>query len=104
MEMKLLKDVELYCIKVDYFMWYEDKGECIEPCYLSIDTETMKKDGTCANLIIFEEKITPHLRVFDTENEAKDYMESHIKNPCYCCNPRVVKVKYNFESKEWEKI
>ena len=104
MEMKLLKNVELYCIKTDYLMWSEEKGEYTEPVYLSIDTETKKKDGTCANLIIFEEKITPHLRVFDSEIVAKRYIDSHITNPCYCENPRVVKVKYNFESKEWEEI
>lgn len=102
--MKLLRDVELYCIKVDYYMWSEEKGDYTEPAYLSIDTETMKKDGTPANLIIFEEKITPHLRVFDTEDEAKKYMESHIKNPCYCGNPRVVKIKFSSETKEWEEI
>ena len=102
--MKLLKDVELYCIKVDYFMWSEEKGDYTEPCYLSIDTEIKKKDGNPANLIIFKEDITPYLRVFDTEKEAKEYIQSRISNPCYCENPRVVKVKYNFESKEWEEI
>ena len=60
--MKLLRDVELFCIKVDYLMWSEEKGEYTEPVYLSIDTETMRKDGTCVNLIFFEEKITPRLR------------------------------------------
>ena len=102
--MKLLRDVELYCIKVDYYMWSEEKGDYTEPAYLSIDTETMKKDGTCANLIIFEEKITPHLRVFDTEIEAKEYMESRLSDPCYCENPRVVKIKFSNETKEWEEI
>ena len=82
--MKLLRDVELFCIKVDYLMWSEEKGEYTEPCYLSIDTETKKKDGTPVNLIIFEEKITPHLRVFDSEIVAKRYIDSHITNPCYC--------------------
>lgn len=100
--MKLLKDVSVYCIKVDYFMWSEEKGDYTSPEYLSIDTETKRKDGTPANLIIFKEKITPSLRVFDTEIEAEEYMNSRIKNPCYCENQRVVKITYNFETKEWE--
>jgi hypothetical protein len=100
--MKLLRDVELFCIKVDYFMWSEEKGDYTEPAYLSIDTETKKKDGTCANIIIFEEKITPHLRVFDKAGDAVTYIVSHINNHCYCENPRVVKIKYNAETNEWE--
>ena len=100
--MKLLRDVEVYCIKVDYFMWSEEKGDYTEPAYLSIDTETMKKDGTPANLIIFEEEITPHLRVFDKVGDAVKYMVSHINNPCYCEKPRVVKIKYNTETNKWE--
>lgn len=103
MEMKLLKDVCLYAIKVDYFMWdSKTDEEYTQPTYLSIDTKTKRKDGTSANIIIFEEEITPHLRVFDTEKEAKEYMDSRIDNPCYCENPRVIKVKYNFENNEWE--
>lgn len=99
--MKLLGDVK-YCIKVDYFMWSEEKGEYKEPVYLTIDTETKRKDGTNANIIIFKEDITPNLRVFDTHKEAVEYMLSRISNPCYCDNQRVVKIKYDFENEKWE--
>jgi hypothetical protein len=101
--MKLLKDVNLYGIKVDYFMWSEEKGEYIQPSYLAIDTETKRKDGTCANIIIFKDDINvPNLRVFDTEKEAQEYMKSRINNPCYCENQRVIKIKYDFENGKWE--
>ena len=100
--MKLLGDTR-YCIKVDYFMWNEDTEESYtQPCYLSIDTETKAQDGTPVNLIIFKDTITQYLRVFDTEKEAKNYMNSRLVNPCYCENQRVVKITYNFETKEWE--
>ena len=103
--MKLLRDVILYCIKVDYFMWSEEKGEYTQPCYLAIDTETKRKDGTCANIIIFEDDINiQNIRVFDTEIEAQDYIESRINNPCYCENQRVIKIKYNFENGKWEEV
>lgn len=103
MKMKLLGNLELYCIKVDYFMFNsETDEEYTEPSYLSIDTETKKKDGTPANLIIFKEDITSCLRVFDTEKEATEYMDSRISNPCYCENPRVVKITYDYEKKEWK--
>lgn len=101
--MKLLKDVTLYAIKVDYFMWSEEKGEYTQPSYLAIDTKTKRKDGTCANIIIFEDYINvPNLRVFDTEKEAQDYMKTRINNPCYCKNQRVIKIKYNCENRKWE--
>ena len=102
--MKLLRDTKLYCIKVDYFMWSEEKGDYTEPLYLSIDTETKAKDGTPVNLITFEEEITPHLRVFDTEKEAKEYISTRIGIACYCENPRVVKIKFSSETKKWEEI
>lgn len=101
-QMKLLGDVR-YCIKVDYFMWdSETDKDYTQPCYLSIDTETKTKDGTPCNLIIFKEEITSNLRVFDDHKEAIEYMLSHISNPCYCENPRVIKIKYNFKTREWE--
>jgi len=102
--MKLLKDVTLYCIKVDYFMWNEEKQEeYTEPVYLCIDTETKKKNGEPMNLIIFEEDINnPCLRVFDTENKAKKYMKDHEMNNSICYdNNRVVKITYDFENKTW---
>lgn len=103
--MKLLKDECLFCIKVDYFMINgETNEEYTQPEYLGIDTKTKKKDGTPANFIIFLETITENLRVFDTEREALDYMNSRIKNPCYCENPRVIKIKYNFENNKWEEV
>ena len=102
--MKLLKDVELYAIKVDYFMYSEEKGEYTEPVYLSIDTKTKAKDGTSMNLIIFKEDITPFLRVFDMESEAKEYMESRLSNPCYCENMRVIKITYDFEKGKWVEV
>ena len=104
MEMKLLGNVELYCIKVDYFMCSDERGFYTEPLYLSIDTETKREDGTSANLIKFEEDITPCLRVFDTEKEANEYMNTRIKNPCYCENPRLSKIKYDFENGKWKEV
>ena len=101
-QMKLLGDVR-YCIKVDYFMCnIETDEEYTQPCYLSIDTETKDKYGNSPNLIIFKDEITEFLRVFDSKDEASEYMNSRISNPCYCENPRVIKIKYNFEAKEWE--
>ena len=94
--MKLLKDVCLYAIKVDYLMYNsETDSEYTEPVYLSIDTETKMKDGNPANLIIFEEEITDHLRVFDTEREAKKYMKEKCSDSCCFENPRMIKIKYN---------
>lgn len=100
-EMKLLGDVK-YCIMVDYFMWSEEKGEHTVPVYLAIDTEKKREDGTNANTIIFKDFIEPNVRVFDTEEDATEYMNSRIKNPCYCENQRVVKIKYDFENGKWE--
>lgn len=94
--MLLLKDIYFYAIKVDYFMFNsETNEEYTEPVYLSIDTETKKKDGTPLNLIIFEEEITDHLRVFATEREAKKYMKEKCTDSCCFEKPRVVKIKYN---------
>ena len=102
-EMKLLGDT-MYCIKVDYYMWSEDKGEYTEPTYLTIDTETKDIEGKPSNLIIFKNEITPNLRVFDKHKEAVEYMLSRISNPCYCENQRVVAIRYNFETNAWEEI
>ena len=100
--MKLLGDT-LYGIKVDYFMYdSENDREYTQPCYLTIDTETKDKNGTPLNLITFKEEITSNLRVFNHEMEAGLYRLAHLENPCYCENARVVKIKYNFETKEWE--
>lgn len=94
---------EMYCIKVDYFMYdSENEREYKQPCYLTIDTETKDKNGNSINLITFNEEITQNLRVFDDEMEALVYKLEHLKNPCYCENVRAVKIKYNFETKEWE--
>lgn len=101
--MKLLRDEILYCIKVDYFMWNsKTEEEYTESVYLSIDTETKKKDGTPMNLIIFEESITDHLRVFDTEQEANEYIDRKERNTCCYENGRVIKIKYNCENGKWE--
>lgn len=103
--MKLLGDIKMYCIKVDYFMWSEEKGEYTEPVYLSIDTETCKKDGTCANLICFKEDIKPNLRVFDTVKEAEGYIAAHSTgiNISYE-NPEVVAIKYDFDAQKWVEV
>lgn len=95
--MKLLGN-EIYCIKVDYFMWDSEKDEQYEePVFLGIDTSTP------ANLLIFDEKITSRLRIFDTETEAKDYLKNHNTGNGICfTNPRVTKIKYNFEKEKWE--
>ena len=104
-EMKLLGEIEVtrYCIKIDYFMWDNDRDDIGEvPCYLAIDTETKDKDGKPANLLIWKEDITPNLRIFDSEKEATEYMKSRINNPCYGTNQRVVKIRYNFKKIKWE--
>ena len=104
MEMKLLRNVELYCIKVDYYMWDEDKDEMYtQSMYLAIDTETKDKNGKPVNLIMFKEDITSTLRVFDTEKKAKAYIEKHNNGVSACYeNERVVKITYDCEKKEWK--
>lgn len=103
--MELLRDVVKYCIKVDYFMCSEERGEYEEPVYLSIDTKTKRKDGTSANLIIFREHITDCLRTFDSEAAAQEYIATHTTgyNICYT-NPRVVAIKYDFDAREWKEV
>ena len=101
--MKLLGDTK-YCIKVDYFMWDDEKNEEYrEPMYLAIDTEIKDRNGNPANLIMFKENITANLRVFDTKKEAKDYITTHNTGISICYeNERVVAIRYNFETREWE--
>jgi hypothetical protein len=104
-EMKLLGDIEItkYCIKIDYYMWDNDRDDVGEvPHYLAIDTKTKDKEGNPMNLLISEETMTPNLRVFDKHKEAVEYMLSRINNPCYGSNPRVIKIRYNFKTREWE--
>lgn len=105
-EMKLLEDIEItrYCIKIDYYMWDNDRDDVGEvPHYLAIDTKTKDKEGNPMNLLIWKEEITPNLRVFDSEQEATEYMKSRISNnPCYGTNQRVVKIRYNFKKRKWE--
>lgn len=102
-QMKLLGDVK-YCIKVDYFMWNEEKDEEYkQPMYLAIDTETKDRNGNPVNLIMFKNNITSSIRVFDTEKEAKDYIVAHNTGVSVCYeNERIVAIKYNFETREWE--
>ena len=96
--MKLLGDIKMYCIKVDYFMWSEEKGEHTEPVYLSIDKEVV-------SIIIFRKEIEAGLRVFDTVAEAEAYIESHNIGLGICCeNPEVVAIKYDFDAREWKEI
>jgi hypothetical protein len=102
-DMKLLKDTCLYAIKVDYFMWNEETDEeYTKPMYLSINTETKRKDGTPANLIIFKEEITENLRVFDEKSDAVTYMINKSRNACSFENARVIKITYDFETGNWK--
>lgn len=97
-KMKLLKDIEVsaYCIKVDYFMWSEEKGEYTEPLYLTIDTKR-------CNIFIFREDLNnPELRVFTSKTEAQSYLKEKIANAISYKNEKVVKIRYNFEEKKWE--
>lgn len=102
--MMLLKDTKLFAIKVDYYMWSEEKGEYLEPHYLSIDTETKRKDGTSANLIVFREQITSELRVFLTKTEVTKYKREKCKDAISFTNARIIEVMYNFETGNWEEI
>lgn len=105
--MKLLKDLIMYAIKIDYFMWDEKKEEeYTEPHFLTIDTETKDKSGNPLNLLIFKKEITENLRVFNTHKEAVKYIaeKSYLKSPCYGENVRVVKIKYNFNENKWEEV
>ena len=100
--MKLLEDINIFAIKVDYYMWDEETdSEYEQPVYLTIDTETRGDSGVPLNLIMFTENITSNLRVFDTYREAEEYMAKKCSNsPCFE-NPRVVKIRFGKENK-WE--
>ena len=103
MKMKLLKDIIMYAIKVDYFMWNDvTNEEYTMPHYLCIDTETKNKKGECMNLLIFKEEINSDLRVFDTLKEAKEYLNEKVKGSFCYNNERVIKITYNFETNRWE--
>lgn len=95
-KMKLLRDIEAYCIKVDYFMWSEEKGEYTEPVYLTIDTKK-------CNIFVFEEDMNnPELRIFTSKTEAQRYLKAKISGGLCYKNEKVVKIRYNFEEKKWE--
>ena len=98
--MMLLKDLIVYAIKVDYYMWDEKTdSEYTEPHFLTISHPPM-------NVITFNKEIKENLRIFNRYSEAVKYICSHdsLKNPCYGENVRVVKIKYNFENQVWEEI
>ena len=103
MSMKLLKDITVYAIKVDYYMYDpETEVEYLEPVYLSIDSETKDDNGNPMNLIIFCDSITPNLRIFDTLREANDYKLRKCSNSHSFENPRIVKVKYDYKEEVWK--
>ena len=95
--MKLLKDITAYAIKCDYYMWSEEKGEYTEPVYWAIDTSTK------AYIIIMTETVNdPQLRIFDSLTAVKTYIKNHQTGNDICMeNVRPVKIKYDFEKKEW---
>jgi hypothetical protein len=80
-----------YGIKVDYYMYSDEKGMYTSPCFLYTDRSKFK-------LLVFDERIDRDdidLRVFDSEKEAQEYMEKHgWSNPqCSFENPRIVKLE-----------
>lgn len=83
-----------YGIKVDYYMWDEEKDEMYtSPCFLYTDRTPMK-------ILVFDESVDREdidLRVFDSEESAVSYMENHgwfDKPQCCFENPRIVKLGY----------
>lgn len=101
--MRLLKDITVYAIKVDYYMYDpETETEYLEPVYLSIDSETKDDNGNPMNLIIFRDSITSDLRIFDTLKEANDYMIRRCNNSHSFENPRIVKIKYDHKEETWK--
>ena len=99
--MKKLKEVPttLYCIKVDYFMWSEEKGEYTEPLYWCLDDSKHQ-------IVIFEEDINFHgLRVFDNLKSIQTYMKKHdVWNALNYENPQIVKIAYNYGKQKWEEV
>lgn len=83
-----------YGIKVDYYLWDEKKGEMYTaPHFLYTDRSKFK-------LLVFDESIDREdidLRVFDTRDEAENYMVKHgwlDEQQCSFENPRIVKLGY----------
>lgn len=102
MSMKLLKDITVYAIKVDYYMYdTEAEVEYLEPVYLSIDRETKDENGIPLGLIVFRDNITENLRIFDTLKEANDYKLRKCSNSHSFENARIVKVKYDHKEEVW---
>ena len=81
-----------YGIKVDYYHWSEEKGMYTLPLYLYTDRSPKK-------ILIFDERTDREdidLRLFNTKEEAEEYMVSHgwYEYPqCSFENPRVVEFK-----------
>lgn len=97
--MTLLKDLTIYAIKVDLYMWDDEKGEYTEPNFVTISHPPM-------NVLTLEREIKENLRIFNRYSEAVKYICSHesLKNPMFGENTRVVKIRYNFAEQKWEEI
>lgn len=95
--MKLLKDLVVYVIKVDYFMEDENENEYTKPMFLFLNS--LKN-------FYFKEEIEENIRIFYSHKEAVQYIAEHsaLRTPCYGENVRVVKIKYNFKENKWEEI
>lgn len=98
--MKLLKNVELWCIQADAPMWNKTLGKYTESAYLTIVTKTKDKKGNPVNLLILEPTITDNLLVFDTEEEAQDYMDTRLKDSLIT-GKRVVKITWDCKTNHW---
>lgn len=101
--MKKLQDIVAYCIKVDYYMWSEEKGDYTEPLYLSL-VNYERNGAKYENVIVFRENITPDLRVFSTFDDAEYYISQRCVNSCCYENARTVKIKYDFDMNEWKEV
>lgn len=95
--MKLLKDLVVYVIKVDYFMEDENGNEYTKPMFLFLNS---------LKSFYFKEEIEENIRIFYSHKEAVQYIAEHsaLRTPCYGENVRVVKIKYNFKENKWEEI
>lgn len=101
MNMKLLRDIEFWAIKADYFMWSEERDEeYLEPRFCMVDIRDERQ------LLIFrEDPNDERLRIFKTHEAAMDYIASHgLDNSCSMENARPVKVKFNFDTNRWEEM